>query len=105
LRAVHDKPRREALQPSEDDPNRFIYDLISRDTQLLRDRTGAVYDCASPADSPWNIAWGAGVSGDPRRKAHIRRIGLLDLWRTRGFPARCRPLDGDDFECDEPLWQ
>ena len=42
---------------------------------------------------------------DPRWKAQVRKSGLLDLWRTRGFPSWCRPAiteDGgdNDFECD-----
>jgi len=36
----------------------------------------------------------------PRWKDQVRKSGILDLWRTRGFPAHCRPLEGDDFECD-----
>ncbi len=38
----------------------------------------------------------------PRWKEQVRRDGMLDLWRVRGFPAHCRPLDGDDFECKYP---
>jgi TolB-like protein/Tfp pilus assembly protein PilF len=41
-----------------------------------------------------------GVRNDPRWKAEVRRTGILALWRVRGFPAQCRPLEGDDFECD-----
>lgn len=42
---------------------------------------------------------------DPRWKAQVEKSGLLELWRTRGFPSWCRPAiteDGgdDDFECD-----
>jgi TolB-like protein/Tfp pilus assembly protein PilF len=36
----------------------------------------------------------------PRWKEQVRKEGILDLWRTRGFPVHCRPLEGDDFECD-----
>ena len=36
----------------------------------------------------------------PRWKEQVRRDGILDLWRTRGFPPQCRPLGADDFECD-----
>jgi TolB-like protein/Tfp pilus assembly protein PilF len=39
---------------------------------------------------------------DDRWKTAIRRYGILDLWRTRGFPEWCRPLEGDDFECTPP---
>jgi hypothetical protein len=36
----------------------------------------------------------------PRWKEQVRRDGILELWRTRGFPPQCRPLGTDDFECD-----
>ena len=33
-------------------------------------------------------------------RQYLRRIGLVDLWRIRGWPDFCRPLGTDDFECD-----
>ena len=42
------------------------------------------------------------VAGHPRWKEQVRRDGLLDFWRERGFPSWCRPLGDDDFECFLP---
>jgi TolB-like protein/Flp pilus assembly protein TadD len=42
------------------------------------------------------------VAGHPRWKEQVRRDGLLDFWRERGFPSWCRPLGDDDFECILP---
>jgi len=42
------------------------------------------------------------VAGHPRWKEQVRRDGLLGLWRERGYPAWCRPLGDDDFECALP---
>ena len=36
---------------------------------------------------------------DPRWRAYVRELGLLPLWQVRGFPAGCRALESDDFEC------
>ena len=36
----------------------------------------------------------------PHRKRIMREAGLPDHWRKHGFPAHCRPLGQDDFECD-----
>jgi TolB-like protein len=33
-------------------------------------------------------------------KRLIRQSGVLAYWRTSGWPETCRPLEGDDFECD-----
>ena len=32
-------------------------------------------------------------------KDQIRTSGVLDLWRSRGFPPQCKPVDDSDFEC------
>ena len=33
-----------------------------------------------------------GIHNQPRWKQQVRQDGLLNLWRTRGFPDQCRPL-------------
>jgi hypothetical protein len=35
-----------------------------------------------------------------RFKALMRKAGLVDYWRTRGWPDLCRPMGADDFVCD-----
>lgn len=30
----------------------------------------------------------------------MRKAGLVDYWRARGWPDMCRPVGADDFECD-----
>jgi hypothetical protein len=35
-----------------------------------------------------------------RFKTHVRGLGLVDYWRTKGWPQFCRPTTGDDFVCD-----
>ena len=35
-----------------------------------------------------------------RFKSIIRRLGLVDYWRARGWPEFCHPTIGDDFECN-----
>jgi TolB-like protein len=49
------------------------------------------------------IMWDKGVR--PYRqtaefKSYMRKTGIVDYWREFGFPPLCRPLGGDDFECD-----
>jgi hypothetical protein len=33
-------------------------------------------------------------------KAMIRKAGLVNHWRARGWPDLCRPMGADDFICD-----
>ena len=35
-----------------------------------------------------------------RFKALVRNSGMVDYWRARGWPDRCRPVGADDFICD-----
>jgi tetratricopeptide (TPR) repeat protein len=35
-----------------------------------------------------------------RFKALVRKAGLVDYWRARGWPDMCRPMGADDFVCD-----
>ena len=35
-----------------------------------------------------------------RFKAFVRKAGLVDYWRERGWPDLCRPMGADDFACD-----
>jgi TolB-like protein len=36
---------------------------------------------------------------DPRSKDALKRYGFVAYWREKGWPALCRPLGSDDFEC------
>jgi len=42
-----------------------------------------------------------GVYANERWKEQVRKDGVLALWQSRGFPAHCRPLGDNDFECDD----
>lgn len=33
-------------------------------------------------------------------RALVRRSGIVEYWKARGFPAACRPDGEDDFRCD-----
>lgn len=36
----------------------------------------------------------------PRWREQMKKDGVVDLWRSRGFPTWCRAVGDDDFECD-----
>jgi hypothetical protein len=35
-----------------------------------------------------------------RFKNLVRKGGLVDYWRAKGWPDLCHPTTGDDFECN-----
>ena len=42
----------------------------------------------------------APVRKTERFKALMRKVGLVDYWRARGWPDLYRPMGADDFVCD-----
>lgn len=42
------------------------------------------------------------IQNDPRLKQLRINYGLVDYWKTNGWPDFCRPIGDDDFECG---WQ
>jgi hypothetical protein len=42
----------------------------------------------------------APVRKTARFKAIVRANGLVDYWRTRGWPDLCHPVGADDFACE-----
>ena len=49
------------------------------------------------------LLWGAlyaPVRKTERFKAFVRKIGLVDYWKARGWPEFCHPVGADDFTCD-----
>jgi hypothetical protein len=33
-------------------------------------------------------------------KRVVRKVGLVDFWRAKGWPPQCHPTTGDDFVCN-----
>jgi tetratricopeptide (TPR) repeat protein len=47
----------------------------------------------------WHPSY-APVRKTERFKAFVRKAGLVDYWRARGWPDLCHPTAGEDFECN-----
>jgi len=47
----------------------------------------------------WHPSY-AVVRQTERFKALMKKVGLVDYWRAKGWPALCRPIGADDFVCD-----
>jgi TolB-like protein len=46
----------------------------------------------------WQPNFGAARKTD-LFKALVRKLGLIEYWRVRGWPELCRPIGSDDFVC------
>jgi hypothetical protein len=47
----------------------------------------------------WHPAY-AEARKTERFKTFMRKVGIVDYWRARGWPEFCRPLGSDDFMCE-----
>lgn len=43
---------------------------------------------------------GRKLRGTEEFRGLVRRSGLVEYSKESGFPATCRPIGDDDFECD-----
>jgi len=49
------------------------------------------------------VIWGrdyAPARKTERFKTLVRKMGLVDNWRGKGWPQYCHPTTGDDFACN-----
>ena len=56
-----------------------------------------------PSDNTVKSLWRPNLSSlrkTDRFKAFVRKTGMVDYWRARGWPDLCRPMGADDFVCD-----
>jgi tetratricopeptide (TPR) repeat protein len=61
------------------------------------------FDLMDPAKWDLYLVWTAEYSAyrqSPYFKPLIREQQAIDYWRENGFPPQCRPVGGEDFECD-----
>jgi TolB-like protein len=77
----------------------FVYVHVGAPERVLdvSERSLQIRRVAGFAD--WSPAF-APVRKSERFKAYVRRSGLLDYWRAKGWPDLCRPVGADDFICD-----
>lgn len=54
------------------------------------------------AYTQYDLPFSGEIQADPRYKALVKKAGLVDYWRVRGWPRYCRPKGADDFECGTP---
>jgi TolB-like protein/DNA-binding SARP family transcriptional activator len=80
----------------------FVYLYIGVPSRVLeqyeREGEAGFFSLASIA-----VLWHpslAPVRKTERFKAYVRKAGLVEYWRARGWPEFCRPMGADDFVCD-----
>ena len=72
-------------------PNRVL-EYAERSVEIGAVNGNGVRLLWSPSNAP--------VRKTERFKALVRKAGLVDYWRARGWPDLCRPMGANDFVCD-----
>jgi TolB-like protein len=80
----------------------FVYVYVGDPEQVLEfyeDNAASGYFSSAALSRVWHPSY-APARRSERFKALMRRAGLVDYWRARGWPDLCRPVGADDFECE-----
>jgi TolB-like protein len=74
--------------------------IILGDADLFVDRLLAIRDKPGGLVSTYlYLPVPGGLQENAGWRELVRELGVLDLWRARGFPDGCRALGDDDFQC------
>jgi tetratricopeptide (TPR) repeat protein len=77
----------------------FVYAYTGRTDRLLDIHERLMDIPHTILDEVWNPEY-APLRKSERFKALVRKVGLVDYWKARGWPDLCHPTTGDDFECN-----
>jgi TolB-like protein/Tfp pilus assembly protein PilF len=81
----------------------FVYLYVGAPDRALdayEDLAEAGYpDIRNAPSALWTASY-APVRKTERFKTYVRKAGMVDYWRTRGWPDLCHPTGTDDFVCD-----
>jgi TolB-like protein/DNA-binding SARP family transcriptional activator len=80
----------------------FIYKYVGTPDRALEfnERNSEVgTSSAIVAAMLWHPSYSA-IRKTERFKTYVRKAGLVDYWRARGWPDLCRPVGTVDFECN-----
>jgi len=80
----------------------FVYAYVGAADRVLDDRE-RVAEAGERVPTLVTDLWHpiyAPLRRSERFKVLVRRIGLVDYWKARGWPDLCRPVGADDFECE-----
>jgi hypothetical protein len=77
----------------------FIYLYVGAPERMLEFPEKAREEGAFMVPTVWGQT-AAPLRKTERFKALVRKVGLVDYWRARGWPDLCRPMGANDFVCD-----
>jgi len=100
LRSAPAKVQAPQALPRLDNELNFIYGYVGALDRVMEFPERTLEIQASPAVGVIWLPEVAPLRKTERFKAYVRKAGLVDYWRARGWPDLCRPMGADDFVCD-----
>ena len=88
--------------PNLEDQLNFVYAHIGAPNRVM-DAAERIIEIGMTNFTVVRSLWlplNAPVRKTERFKAFVRKAGMVDYWRERGWPDLCRPQGTDDFVCD-----
>lgn len=73
--------------------------ILLKDPDLTIAMMQPAWDAAYQSEPALFFLRPASIYQHPKWKAQVRKQGVLALWKSRGFPAWCKPVGKDDFAC------
>jgi TolB-like protein/DNA-binding SARP family transcriptional activator len=100
LRSAPNKSERPVGLPALDGELGFVYAYVGAPERVLEyPETSAEQGNFASVQAAWRPS-AAPLRKTERFKALMRKVGLVDYWRARGWPDLCHPIGADDFACD-----
>ncbi len=80
----------------------LVYALVGKDGLFEVMKVTAYNGAINAGLTQYGYSFMDEIRTDPRYKALVLDMGLVDYWRQRGWPSYCWPKGEDDFECGAP---
>jgi TolB-like protein len=77
----------------------FVYAYVGAENRLFDEAERELEIGDLTITNIWLPTW-APLRKTDRFKKYVRKAGMVDYWRARGWPDLCRPTGADDFVCD-----
>jgi len=80
----------------------FVFRYVGapeRSLEPVEDMIDAGFSDATEVMMMWHAS-DAALRKTERFKALVRKAGIVEYWKARGWPDLCHPVSADDFACN-----
>jgi hypothetical protein len=102
IRMASERPRSQDTLPSLLGEFSLMYPFLGALDRVMEfpERAAAINFMGQVAITQLWYPAHAPIRKTERFKQLVRKIGLVDYWKAKGWPPQCHPTAGDDFACE-----